>query len=157
MGIYPFSNPNFDKSVNSTINPLDDKFGWDRVKDIFYLRYIYFIYYPIVYLYYRNNFSFYVVQLLLQITFFYREDGTFTKELASIINITLSGAMFGIVWGGVSASKNTVNSFISSNEATRFTSHFDAKWHLQQAVSRNFIKKGLRMGRKVALFCCIFR
>jgi len=66
LGIIPFGNTtNFDKPANSMINLLDDKFGWDRVKDIFRLKYIYFIYYLIIYLYCKNNFSFYVVQLLL--------------------------------------------------------------------------------------------
>lgn len=65
--------------------------------------------------------------------------------------------MCGLVWGGLTASKNTVDNFISHNEATKFISHFDAKWHLQQAVSTNFIRKGTRLGGKLALFCCIFR
>lgn len=77
--------------------------------------------------------------------------------MTSIISITLSGGMFGMVFGGITASKNTVDNFISSNEATKFISHFDAKWHLQQAVTTNFIRKGSRMGGKLALFCCIFR
>ncbi|EFN75045.1 RPII140-upstream gene protein [Camponotus floridanus] len=123
ISILPFGNTtNFDKPANSIINPLDDKFGWDRVKNIFRLN----------------------------------QEGKYTKELTSIINITLSGGMFGMVLGGVTASKNTVDNFISNNEATKFISHFDAKWHLQQAVVTNFIRKGSRMGGKLALFCCIF-
>lgn len=81
----------------------------------------------------------------------------FTKELTSIINITISGAVIGAVLGGTSATKNTVDNFISNNEATKFTSHFDAKWHLQQAVTVNFIRRGARMGAKLGLFCCMFR
>lgn len=77
--------------------------------------------------------------------------------MISILNITLSGGMCGMFLGGIVASKNTVDNFISSNEATKFISHFDAKWHLQQTITTNFIKKGTRMGGKLALFCCIFR
>ncbi|XP_029161780.1 RPII140-upstream gene protein [Nylanderia fulva] len=84
------------------------------------------------------------------------QDGYLTKELTSIVNITLSGGVIGVVLGGMSATKNTVDNFISSNEATRFISHFDAKWHLQQSVTQSFIKKGGRMGAKLALFCFLF-
>ncbi|CAL1681298.1 unnamed protein product [Lasius platythorax] len=124
MAVFPFSsnNNNFDKPVNSVIEPLDDKLGWDRVKNIFRLN----------------------------------EDGLYTKELTSIINITISGAVIGAVMGGMNATKNTVDNFISNNEATKFISHFDAKWHLQQTVTTNFIRKGGRMGAKLGLFCCIF-
>lgn len=124
MGIFPFDKNinNFDKPVSGMLEPLEDKLGWDRVKDIFRLN----------------------------------QDGLFTKELSSIINVTLSGSVVGIVLGGMSATKNTVDNFISNNEATKFISHFDAKWHLQQAVSVNFIRKGVRMGAKLGLFCCIF-
>ncbi|XP_050452895.1 RPII140-upstream gene protein isoform X3 [Cataglyphis hispanica] len=127
MSIFPFGNDtNFDKPVNSVmetvIEPLDDKLGWDRIKNIFRLN----------------------------------KDGNFTKELTSIINITISGTVIGTVLGGMNATKNTVDNFISNNEATKFTSHFDAKWHLQQAVTVNFIRRGARMGAKLGLFCCIF-
>lgn len=81
----------------------------------------------------------------------------YTKELTSIINITISGAVIGAVMGGMNATKNTVDNFISNNEATKFISHFDAKWHLQQTVTTNFIRKGGRMGAKLGLFCCVFR
>lgn len=51
MAVFPFSsnNNNFDKPVNSVIEPLDDKLGWDRVKNIFRLKYLF--YYQIFYLY----------------------------------------------------------------------------------------------------------
>ncbi|XP_070153420.1 RPII140-upstream gene protein isoform X1 [Polyergus mexicanus] len=123
MSIFPFDNDtNFDKPVNNMIEPLKDKLGWDRVKNIFHLN----------------------------------KDGMFTKELTSIINITISGAVVGAALSGINATKNTVDNFISNNEATKFTSHFDARWHLQQTVTVNFIKKGARMGAKLGLFCCIF-
>lgn len=123
MAIFPFNlTDKFDKPVNSVIEPLDDKLGWDRVKNIF-----------------RQT-----------------EDGFLSKELTSIINITLSGTVIGIVLGGMDATRNTVDNFISSNEATKFISHFDAKWHLQQAVTKNFIRKGGRLGAKLGIFCFLF-
>ncbi|XP_039313693.1 RPII140-upstream gene protein [Solenopsis invicta] len=84
------------------------------------------------------------------------ESGLFTKELQSIINITLSGFAIGLAVGGMSATKNTVDHFITTNEATKFTSHFDAKWSLQQQVATNFLKKGARLGAKLGIFCFIF-
>lgn len=81
----------------------------------------------------------------------------FTKELQSIINLTLSGGIIGTIIGGMSGTKNTVDNFIANNEATRFASQFDAKRHLQQAVTVNFIKKGAKFGGKLALFCFMFK
>ncbi|XP_012221112.1 RPII140-upstream gene protein [Linepithema humile] len=84
------------------------------------------------------------------------EEGMFTKELQSIINVTLSGVVLGAFLGGTNATKNTVDNFITNNEATRFLNQFDAKRHLQQAVSVNFIRKGAKFGGKLGLFCCMF-
>lgn len=84
------------------------------------------------------------------------EEGTYTKELQSIINVTVSGFMIGAVFGGTSATKNTIDNFISNNEATKFLDQYDAKKHLQQTVSVNFLRKGGRFGGKLALFCCMF-
>lgn len=60
MSIFPFGNDtNFDKPVNSVIEtaiePLDDKLGWDRIKNIFHLKYISILHYQIFYLYCRNQ------------------------------------------------------------------------------------------------------
>jgi len=88
---------------------------------------------------------------------FYSEEGMFTKELQSIINITLSGVVMGTVVAGMGVTKNTVDNFISSNEATRFINQLDAQRHLQQEVSVNFIRKGVKFGGKLGLFCCLFR
>lgn len=84
------------------------------------------------------------------------ENNRFTKELQSIINITLSGATIGLALGGMSGTKTTVDNFITNNEATRFISHFDAKRSLQQSVIVSFLKKGSRLGAKLGTFCFIF-
>lgn len=48
MSIFPFGNDtNFDKPVNNVIEPLEDKLGWDRVKNIFHLKYVSVLYYQI--------------------------------------------------------------------------------------------------------------
>lgn len=80
-----------------------------------------------------------------------------SKELQSITNVTLSGIAIGTVIAGISTSKHVVNNFIETNEATRFTSHFDAKRELQDRVTVNFLKKGGKFGLKVGLFCFLFR
>ncbi|EFN88528.1 RPII140-upstream gene protein [Harpegnathos saltator] len=84
------------------------------------------------------------------------EEGLFTKELQSITNVTLTGGLIGLVIGGISATKNTINNFISSNEATRFINHFEAKKHLQREVFLTFVKKGAVLGKKLATFSFIF-
>ncbi|KAL0130609.1 hypothetical protein PUN28_002326 [Cardiocondyla obscurior] len=84
------------------------------------------------------------------------ENGMFTKELQSIINITLSGLVIGTGVRGITSARTTVDNFIANNEATRFTSHFDAKRCIQQNVAVNFIKKGGRFGAKVGAFCFLF-
>lgn len=89
--------------------------------------------------------------------FFFSENGTYTKELQSIINITLSGIAIGVSLGGMSATKNTVDNFITNNEATRFISHFDARRALQQSIVVNFLRKGAGLGAKLGIFCFIFR
>lgn len=81
----------------------------------------------------------------------------YTKELQSIINVTLSGVVLGAVIGGTRATKYTVENFVTSNEATRFIDQLDAKRHLQQAVSVNFLRKGGKFAGKLGLFCCMFR
>ncbi|KYQ46556.1 hypothetical protein ALC60_14487 [Trachymyrmex zeteki] len=84
------------------------------------------------------------------------DENGFTKEIQSIINITLSGFAIGLVMAGTSSTKATVNNFIMQNEASRFTSHFDAKRNLQQLVVVNFLKKGGRYGMKLGTFCFLF-
>jgi len=84
------------------------------------------------------------------------ENGAIKKELQSIINITLSGAVLGFGVGGMFATKSTVDNFIQNNEATRFSSHFDAKRSLQTNVVMNVLKKGGRIGGKLGLFCFLF-
>ncbi|XP_014476188.1 PREDICTED: RPII140-upstream gene protein [Dinoponera quadriceps] len=84
------------------------------------------------------------------------EEGMFTKELQSIINITVAGSFTGMVIGGILVSKNTVNNFISNNEATKFASHFEAKRQLQRQVILSFWKNGLVMARKLGLFCLLY-
>ncbi|XP_011870944.1 PREDICTED: RPII140-upstream gene protein [Vollenhovia emeryi] len=88
--------------------------------------------------------------------FSFDENGYYSKHLQSIINVTLSGIVLGVGIGGIGATKNTVNSFIVNNEATRFPSHFDAKRELQKSISMNFFKKGGRLGAKLGMFCFIF-
>ena len=43
MSVFPFfkSNDQYDKPANTIIKPLDDELGWDRVKKIFSLEYVY--------------------------------------------------------------------------------------------------------------------
>ncbi|KYN00315.1 PREDICTED: RPII140-upstream gene protein [Cyphomyrmex costatus] len=84
------------------------------------------------------------------------ENGFYTKELQSIINITVSGFGIGLALGGLKSTKSTLNNFIMNNEATRFISHFDAKRDLQHSVVTNFLKKGGRYGTKLGTFCFIF-
>lgn len=81
----------------------------------------------------------------------------FTKELHSIINVSVTGALTGLVIGGLIESKHTVNNFISNNEASRFMNHFDARRQLQREVFLNFFTKGLKMARKLGIFCLLFR
>ncbi|XP_012536165.1 RPII140-upstream gene protein [Monomorium pharaonis] len=88
--------------------------------------------------------------------FFLNESGLYTKELQSIINVTLSGVAIGLAIGGIGATRNTVDDFITTNEATRFSSHFDAKRSLQHRIAVNFLKKGARLGAKLGIFCFIF-
>ncbi|XP_018049206.1 PREDICTED: RPII140-upstream gene protein, partial [Atta colombica] len=84
------------------------------------------------------------------------EENGYSKELQSIINITISGFTVGLVMGGMSSAKTTINNFIMNNEATRFISHFDAKQSLQRLVVTNFLKKGGLYGTKLGTFCFIF-
>ncbi|KAG5325509.1 140U protein, partial [Pseudoatta argentina] len=84
------------------------------------------------------------------------EETGYSKELQSIINITVSGFAVGLVMAGTSSAKTTINNFIMNNEATRFLSHFDAKQSLQRLVVINFLKKGGRYGIKLGTFCFIF-
>ncbi|KYN10586.1 hypothetical protein ALC57_17191 [Trachymyrmex cornetzi] len=80
----------------------------------------------------------------------------YSKELQSIINITVSGFGIGLAIAGTSSTKTTIDNFIMNNEATRFISHSDAKYSLQQSVVTNFLKKGGRYGIKLGTFCFIF-
>lgn len=102
----------------------------------------------------HKSFTYWIV---ISFFFFFSENGMCTKELQSIINITLSGIAIGLGMGGISATKNTVDNFITNNEATRFISHFDAKRALQHSIIVNFLRKGARLGAKLGTFCFIFR
>ncbi|XP_032686104.1 RPII140-upstream gene protein [Odontomachus brunneus] len=84
------------------------------------------------------------------------EDKLFTKELQSIINVTVTGAVSGLIIGGMIESKNTVNNFIANNEATRFINQSEAKRALQREVFISFVKKGVVLGKKLGLFCLMF-
>lgn len=94
--------------------------------------------------------------LIVIVILFFSQNGLFTKELQSIINITISGLVIGVGIGGMSASRNTVDNFIANNEASRFINHVDAKRELQHTVVVNFLRKGGRLGAKLGMFCLIF-
>lgn len=46
MFLYPLHKKinQYDKPVNDVIKPLDDELGWDRVKNIFSLKYVSYTY-----------------------------------------------------------------------------------------------------------------
>ncbi|EZA51339.1 RPII140-upstream gene protein [Ooceraea biroi] len=84
------------------------------------------------------------------------EYGTLTKELQSIVSVTLSGSVCGMIIGGLRTTQRTVDNFIASNEATRFDNHLHAKNSLHQKVLENFISKGGGLGIKLGFFCFMF-
>lgn len=80
-----------------------------------------------------------------------------TKELLSIINITSTSIICGVVIGGTIKSKDTVLNFISSNEATQYANHFEAKQKLQNQAFLSFLKNGAKVARPLSIFCFTFR
>lgn len=75
-----------------------------------------------------------------------------TTELNSIHHAGFLGFLIGACYGGFIHSRNAYESFMNNNQATTFSSHFEAKKKLQDKVTLNFAKGAFKWGWRVGLF-----
>lgn len=82
--------------------------------------------------------------------------GNIRKELQSVWNGTLFGAVSGMIYGGIIKSRDTARSFIENNKATLYIDARDAKRSLQTNLLLNFLRQGVPMGCRLSLLCLFF-
>ncbi|KAK4875098.1 hypothetical protein RN001_011520 [Aquatica leii] len=84
----------------------------------------------------------------------FRKDdfGRISSELHSIIQISCFSTVFGIFYGGIVYSREAYIDFMKNNQATAFTSHFDAKKKLQDAITLSFAKGAFKWSWRLTLF-----
>ncbi|XP_059612476.1 RPII140-upstream gene protein [Phlebotomus argentipes] len=79
-------------------------------------------------------------------------DEYISPELQSIKQAGLTGLFIGVLYGGFIRSRKAYLDFMERNDATSFTSHWDAKKQLQNEVTTNFAKGAWRWGWRLGLF-----
>lgn len=84
----------------------------------------------------------------------FRKDdfGRLTPELQSVLTVGCSSLVVGIIYGGMTNMRETYISFIKNNQATAFTSHFEAKKLLQDRMTLSFAKGAFKWGWRLAVF-----
>ncbi|XP_043290051.1 RPII140-upstream gene protein [Venturia canescens] len=84
------------------------------------------------------------------------ENGCASKEIATVIQLSLASAMGGYLIGGVARSRVSYINFMENNQATQFINHLDAKRKLSREMYLAFTKGGFSLGWRVGLFTFIF-
>ncbi|XP_076757149.1 RPII140-upstream gene protein [Xylocopa sonorina] len=84
------------------------------------------------------------------------ETGHLTKEIQSIINVTIAGCSMGFVSGGLSKAGDVPLKFKQENQATLYKHKFFAHRELQSQMVIAVLKGGYRASIKLGLFCFFF-
>ena len=80
------------------------------------------------------------------------EFGGYSPELESAISAGVIGLLVGGAWGGLGASRRSYEDFIEKNKASQFRSHFDAKYQLQNSVTKAMGIGAWKFGWRLGLF-----
>ncbi|XP_045473399.1 RPII140-upstream gene protein [Harmonia axyridis] len=92
----------------------------------------------------------------LQKMFEIDEFGDMSNELTVVSQTAMVSGFAGLIYGGVMNSRTAYTDFMRHNTATSFSSHFEAKRKLQDAVTKSFGKGAWKWGWRVSLFTTSF-
>ncbi|CAH1170376.1 unnamed protein product [Phaedon cochleariae] len=84
------------------------------------------------------------------------EFGSISKEVSSILQVAAMSTFIGGMYGGIINSRTAYLEFMKNNEATKFTTHLEAKQKLQDKVTISFGKGAFKWGWRLTLFCTSF-
>lgn len=83
-------------------------------------------------------------------------EGHPSKELQSVMNVTVAGTSVGFLLGGVRKTSSMVDTFKRENQATLFVTKYDAQKQLHIRSGTTFVRGGLPLAGKLGLFCFLF-
>ncbi|KAB0794775.1 hypothetical protein PPYR_11614 [Photinus pyralis] len=78
--------------------------------------------------------------------------GRITPELQSIINVGCASCFLGMLYGGITNTRETYIDFVKNNQATSFKSHLEAKKTLQDRMTLSFAKGAFKWGWRLTVF-----
>ncbi|XP_044754256.1 RPII140-upstream gene protein [Coccinella septempunctata] len=84
------------------------------------------------------------------------EFGEVSDEVTIIGQTAMISSFVGLVYGGVMNSSTAYTDFLRQNTASTFTSHFEAKRKLQDAVTKSFAKGAWKWGWRICFFSTSF-
>ncbi|XP_069800931.1 complex I assembly factor TIMMDC1, mitochondrial [Dendropsophus ebraccatus] len=84
------------------------------------------------------------------------EHGEYSQEVEFILKSTLTGAMIGMVYGGVPAARLSREHYLKHSQAEVYRHRIEAVRSVHNAAIRGFIRYGFRWGWRVAAFVGIF-
>ncbi|XP_073407175.1 complex I assembly factor TIMMDC1, mitochondrial [Dendrobates tinctorius] len=84
------------------------------------------------------------------------ERGEFSPEVEFIVKSALTGAMVGMVYGGVPAARISREQYIKHSQAEVYRHRIEAVRSMHNAAIRSFLRYGFRWGWRVAAFVSIF-
>lgn len=84
------------------------------------------------------------------------EHGEYPQEAEFIMKSALTGAMIGLVYGGIPAARLSREQYIKHSHAEVFRHRIEAVRSVHNAAIRGFLRYGFRWGWRVATFVTIF-
>ncbi|KAK5644505.1 hypothetical protein RI129_005805 [Pyrocoelia pectoralis] len=89
-----------------------------------------------------------------RLNYLFRKDefGRLTPELQSMISVSCTSCLIGMLYGGMTHTRETYIDFIKNNQATTFTSHLEAKKKLQDRMTLSFAKGAFKWGWRLTFF-----
>ncbi|XP_040278693.1 complex I assembly factor TIMMDC1, mitochondrial [Bufo bufo] len=84
------------------------------------------------------------------------ERGESSQEAELIVKSALTGALIGLVYGGVPAARFSREQYIKHSQAEVFRHRIEAVRSVHNAALRGFLRYGFRWGWRVAAFVSIF-
>ncbi|XP_054016079.1 RPII140-upstream gene protein [Hylaeus anthracinus] len=88
---------------------------------------------------------------------FNKKDGKMTKELQSVISVTMGATVGGFLLGGLLRARLIPEKFIAENQATKFQNKFDAQRQLQMKFLNEFMRGGANLAWRLGAFCFMFQ
>ncbi|KAM9836156.1 complex I assembly factor TIMMDC1, mitochondrial [Aulostomus maculatus] len=81
---------------------------------------------------------------------------TYSEEVSNVVKSGLTGALVGLVYGGLPAARHARERYIQMSQAEVYSGRVDAVRSAHNAAIRGFVRYGVRWSWRVAVFVTLF-